>query len=80
MSSARLSSSEKKKLQRMIDKTAAASTEFYKAQDELYNWCDQKYGYGPGDIDCDEIIDGVLGGCGQSNGMPAVKFHNAMIN
>ncbi len=75
-----LKTSEKRKLQVMIDRTSSASAEFFKEQAKLNDWCAEKYGYEPGDVDSDNIIDSVLGGCGAASGMRAAAFHEEMVS
>lgn len=66
------------KLQRMIDKTAKRSAAYYEAQAQLNDWCQKHYGYEPGDVDADGIIDAVFGGCGAAAGMSASDFDGEM--
>ncbi len=73
-----LSAAKLRRLQKMIDRTARASSAFHRAQEELNNWCLRHYGFEPGDVDADQIIDSVLGGCGLCNGMPAAEFDGVM--
>ena len=67
------------KLQRMINRTVKASNAYHDAQAELNDWCRDRYGYEPGDIDADQIIDGVLGGSGNCHGMTAEEFDDIMM-
>ena len=69
---------EETKLQRLIDATAETSNAFKKANDALMNFCIDTYGGEPGDFDVDDIIDAVLGGCGQAMGMKASEFDAQM--
>jgi hypothetical protein len=73
-----LTARERRKLQAMIDRTSKASAAFHKAQAELNGWCRERYGTEPGEIDADEIIDCVMGGCGAACGMDADDFHQIM--
>ncbi len=66
------------KLQRMIDRTVRASNAFQQANMALMAFCRAEYGVEPGDIDADQIIDGVQGGCGESAGMSAAEFDEIM--
>lgn len=65
-------------LQRLIDKCQKANEKFYYAQAELNKFCEGRYGVAPSDIDCDVIIDSLLGGCGAGNGMTAKQFDAEM--
>lgn len=65
------------RLQRMINRAVATINAAKTANDELMDWCREHYGYEPGDIDADYIID-TLGGCGYSEGMSAEKFDEIM--
>lgn len=67
-----------KKLQKMIDQCVAASNEAQQRQHLLNEYCEERYGVAPGDVDADEIIDSVYGGCGQSTGMSATDFDEVM--
>jgi 2C-methyl-D-erythritol 2,4-cyclodiphosphate synthase len=66
------------KLQRLIDRTVKANNDFQRAQSVLMEECLKRYGHEPGDVDCDAIIDSVLGGCGVSDGMSAEDFDREM--
>lgn len=65
-------------LQKLIDRTVAAVTTAQEAENALCEYCLAHYGAVPGDIDADQIIDGVLGGCGIPNGMSAEDFDRIM--
>ena len=58
------SATERKKLQRLIDRAAKAASAFYLANKALCEFCVEKYGCEPADVDCDQIIDAVQGGAG----------------
>lgn len=73
-----LSRVERAKLQRMIDKTVKASNAFFETQRALNEYARERYGAEPGDVDADHIIDGVMGGCGRSEGMTANDFDRTM--
>jgi len=66
------------RLQRLIDRTSRTSNAFHEEQAKLMEFCREKYGKEPGDIDADQIIDAVLGGCGLSEGMSAAEFDAIM--
>lgn len=68
----------KQKMQKLIDRTVEASNAFQQAQRLLSEECLRVYGVEPGDVDCDVVIDAVLGGCGLSPGMSADAFDVAM--
>jgi hypothetical protein len=65
-------------LQRMINETVKTGNAFHAAQAALNDFCREQYGVEPGDVDADEIIDSVMGGCGLSTGMKAKDFHRIM--
>ena len=73
------SEKERRKLQRLIDRTAKAASAFYLANKDLCEFCIEKYGCEPGDVDCDQIIDAVQGGAGISAGLAAEDFDAAMV-
>lgn len=66
------------RLQRLIDRTVRTQNAFHVEQERLMEFCRERYGVEPGDIDADAIIDGVLGGCGMASGMSAEDFDAAM--
>ena len=68
-----------KRLQSLIDRTASAVSKAYHAQEALNTYCEQRYGTTPQDLDNDEIIDLVLGGCGAAVGMTAADFEDSLI-
>lgn len=72
-----LTKGQKAKLQRLINKTAATASASYKANAALMEWCLDTYGYEPGDIDADYIIDS-LGGGGESEAISADLFDSLM--
>jgi hypothetical protein len=74
----RLTARQRAKLQRLIDKTAAASTQFQVWNNRLCEFSRETYGFEPGDIDADSIIDQVQGGCGLAPGMSADDFDQIM--
>jgi hypothetical protein len=69
----------KKQLQAALDKLARANNAAREARDAIYGHCVAVYGVTPGEIDNDEFIDGVDGGCGTAHGMTAEEFHESMI-
>lgn len=69
---------ERAKLQSLINRAAITSAAFHRANTNLMDYCQQRYGCEPGDIDADDIIDGVLGGCGEATGMSADEFDAIM--
>lgn len=75
---AALSARDRRKLQAMINRTSRASAVYHKEQDALNDWCREYYGYEPGDVDADDIIDAVFGGCGEAPGMDADDFDGTM--
>ena len=65
-------------LQRLIDKAVKTANAAYKASDALMNECMVIYGVIPGDVDCDEILDHVLGAIGMCSSMSAENFDKSM--
>lgn len=68
----------KRKLQSLIDRTARTATAFHRANAELCQYCQATFGFEPGDVDADAIIDNVQGGCGPSQGMYVEDFIRIM--
>lgn len=68
----------KRKMQRLINRTARASSLFYEANKELCTYCLEVYGCEPADVDCDQVIDAVQGGAGASAGLSVQEFDAAM--
>jgi hypothetical protein len=66
------------KLQAMIDETVEACSAFFKAQHKLNEWCLEEYGVSPGDVDADDILDSVFGGCGEPSSIRAKEFDDVM--
>lgn len=73
-----LTTKERRELQRMIDRTVKHGQAYHAAQSELSEWTRERYGREAGDIDADEIIDGVFGGSGVPSGMAAARYHRIM--
>lgn len=67
-----------RRLQRLIDRAADASAKWHRELRALHDECQRLYGIVPGEVDADEIIDGVEGGCGQAAGMSARDFDRIM--
>ncbi|EPG2416616.1 hypothetical protein QEK82_001555 [Stenotrophomonas maltophilia] len=72
------SATERRKLQRLINLTTKGANAFYWANKALCEFCIEKYGCEPADVDCDQIIDSVQGGAGDSAGLTADEFDAAM--
>lgn len=68
----------RRRLQRMIDRTAKYYSLAFRCQSLLDEFCQEEYGKTPSDVDADDIIDSVLGGCGECTGMPADEFDATM--
>lgn len=68
----------KRKLQSLINATVKANNACHKAEMALNEFCENEWGFVPQDRDCDNIIDSVYGGCGQSTGMSAQGFIDDM--
>lgn len=71
---------DKRKLQRLIDASVKANNACHKAEGALNNFCEETWGFVPGERDLDNIIDAVYGGCGSSGGMKAEGFIKDMDN
>lgn len=69
-----LTSQQKQTLKRLIAASAKANNAAWKAETALNDFCEDVWGYNPGDRDCDAIIDGCMGGCGASSGMSVEEF------
>ena len=67
-----------RRLQRLIDATAKAHAKATVAENALMDECHKLYGKTPSDVDADQIIDSVLGGCGVASGMDASEFDEIM--
>lgn len=68
----------KKKLQKLIDAAVKANNACHTAERALNKFCDETWGFAPADVDLDNIIDSVYGGCGGSGGMSADGFISDM--
>lgn len=69
-----------RKLQGLINRAATADNKAYRAEQALANYAQEIYGCTWSDVDGDQIIDGVCGGCGASTGMTADAFDTEMRN
>lgn len=69
---------ERRTLQKLIDNAAVRGAAYFHAQAALNEFCLNKYGAEPGDVDADEIIDSVFGGSGSNSGIPAERFDEIM--
>lgn len=67
-----------KKLQNMIDAVAFNGRLYHIALHKLMDHCIDTYGFEPGDVDADDIIDQLLGGDGLPSSMPAKEFDEIM--
>lgn len=68
-----------RRMQRLIDACAKHGAAYFSAQAKLNELCKDKYGAEPGDVDADQIIDAVFGGCGTPSGMSAEDFDAIML-
>lgn len=66
------------KLQAALDALAAANNRAKTARDKIYAHCEAVYGVTPGDVDNDEFVDAVDGGCGHCSGMLTDEFDRSM--
>lgn len=67
---------EQRRLQRLIDKAVSTGKAAKEAHDNLMEYCLDRYGVEPGDVDADGIID-ALGGCGYGR-LDAMDFDAEM--
>lgn len=74
----RLTQQERTQLRKLIDRATRAHAAAHTATALLNHWCEGVYGCAPADIDCDEILDGVLGASGIPDGMEPEEFDAAM--
>jgi len=68
----------KSKLQAALDVLTAATNTAHAARTKIANHCIAVYGCEPGDVDYNEFIDAVDGGCGTASGMSAEAFEAGM--
>jgi hypothetical protein len=73
-----LTNTQRRKLQNLIDRTVRHGSAYYRAQTELNEFARELYGVEPGDVDADDIIDGIFGGCGEPTAMSADEFDITM--
>lgn len=73
-----LTPTQRRRLQNLIDRAVAAQRDYYRAQAALNEWTREHYGCEAGDIDADDIIDGVFGAAGMASGMSADDYDRAM--
>lgn len=69
---------DKAQLQRLINASIKANNAVHVAERALNRFCDSKWGFAPSDRDIDTIIDGCMGGCGQSMHFDAEEFVRLM--
>lgn len=67
-----------KQLQAELDRLAEANNMARNARDKIYAHCEAIYGATPSDVDNDEFIDAVDGGCGACRGMTVKAFNDSM--
>lgn len=68
---------DKRKLQTLIDNAVRAHNAVHKADAALYTFAAKYWEF---DTFEDNIVDGCLGGCGNSRGMTAEEFIETMEN
>lgn len=68
----------KRQLNDALHKLAVASSKAVLLQAMISEHCIEVYGVEPGDVDNDEFIDRVAGGCGVAAGMTADEFDRSM--
>lgn len=66
-------------LTRALAQLTSANNRAFRARDKIMLHCEDVYGVTPGDVDNDEFVDSVDGGCGTGEGMTADEFHDSMI-
>lgn len=69
-----------KKLDSVLKELAEANAKAWRLRDILSNHCVAVYGVDPSDIDNDQFIYAVDGGCGAANGMTVEEFHKSMLD
>lgn len=70
----------KSQLSAALNSLTAANNRARIASEKIAAHCEAVYGVGPGDVDNDEFIDAVDGGCGASSGMSPEAFDQSMRN
>lgn len=68
----------KRKLQSLINAAIRAHNAVHKADQALNKYCDDRWGFAPSDRSLDGIIDGCMGGCGNSMMFDADEFVEIM--
>lgn len=69
----------KRELQAALDALAKANSRAHIERAKIAKHCAEVYGVDPADIDNEEFIDRVDGGCGVSEGMSADEFDRSML-
>lgn len=65
------------RLTRMISRVVRTFNAYKTEHDRLMDWCREYYGYEPGDIDADYILDS-LGACGAADDISPDRFDQIM--
>lgn len=68
----------KKQLEKTLRQLAEANSRAHMLQQAISEHCIEVYGVEPGDVDNDQFIDRVGGGCGVAGGMSADEFDQSM--
>lgn len=68
----------KRELNEALRKLAAAHSEAFRLQNLISEHSLEVYGVEPAEVDNDEYIDRVAGGCGSAAGMSADEFDRSM--
>ena len=63
-------------LKQLAEHNAAA----WHLRNKLSEHCEAVYGVDPSQVDNDDFIDAVDGGCGAASGMTADEFHSSMLD
>jgi len=69
----------KKSLQRMIDSVAKHGAKYHYAEQKLHQFTVKNFGHEAGDIDSDELIDQLFGGCGAPSRISAEDYIKIML-
>jgi hypothetical protein len=58
-----------RKFQELIDRTCSAQRKFFRLLKQAEEEYERRFGVHPSDVDDDQWIDGVTGGCGEAGGL-----------
>lgn len=63
----------KKQFDATVKKAVKLGNQYREQIDKLKDWCEEKYGCGWSELDCDDIIDSLEFGCG---GLTPMSFED----